>query len=59
MAIGYGLIGVFATLFSCRPIAKSWDSSILRGSCINRPALYYASFAIGALMDFATLLVPM
>lgn len=59
VAVAYGLASVFANLVGCQPIAKSWDSTIVGGSCTNKLVLYYTDCTIVILMDFATLLAPM
>ncbi|KAI9375464.1 hypothetical protein BJX61DRAFT_128299 [Aspergillus egyptiacus] len=58
IAAGYNVASVLANVFSCNPIAKSWDISITEGSCMNRPVFYFANAALGIFTDFATVLVP-
>ncbi|PGH15341.1 hypothetical protein AJ79_02507 [Helicocarpus griseus UAMH5409] len=59
VAASYSIASVFANLFSCSPVAKSWDVSILRGHCMDRPRFYFANAALGIITDFATVLAPM
>ncbi|KAL6229391.1 hypothetical protein BDW75DRAFT_249807 [Aspergillus navahoensis] len=57
-AASYNVASVLANVFSCNPIAKSWDVSITHGSCMNRPVFYFANAALSISTDFATVLVP-
>ncbi|KAL3477300.1 hypothetical protein BJX99DRAFT_246267 [Aspergillus californicus] len=58
IAAAYNVASVLANLFSCTPVAKTWDSSITSGSCMNRPVFYFANAGLGIFTDFATVLVP-
>ncbi|KAK2753058.1 hypothetical protein FQN55_005018 [Onygenales sp. PD_40] len=58
VAAGYNIASIFVNLFSCNPIPKSWDASILHGNCIDRPTFYFANAGLGIATDFATLLAP-
>ncbi|KAJ5745086.1 hypothetical protein N7520_010268 [Penicillium odoratum] len=58
IAAGYSFASVLANIFSCTPIAKSWDSTITTGSCMNRPVFYFANAGLGIFTDFATVAVP-
>ncbi|KAL2870597.1 uncharacterized protein BJX67DRAFT_242730 [Aspergillus lucknowensis] len=58
IAAGYNIASVLANIFSCNPIAKSWDLSITHGTCMDRPVFYFANAALGIFTDFATVLVP-
>ncbi|KAL2794020.1 integral membrane protein [Aspergillus keveii] len=58
IAAGYNIASVLANVFSCNPIAKSWDLSITHGTCMNRPVFYFANAGLGIFTDFATVLVP-
>jgi hypothetical protein len=59
IAAGYSFASILANIFSCSPIAKSWDLSITTGSCMNRPVFYFANAGLGIFTDFATVTVPM
>lgn len=59
IAAGYSFASILANIFSCNPIAKSWDLSITTGSCMNRPVFYFANAGLGIFTDFATVAVPM
>lgn len=57
--VGYSTASVLANVFSCNPIAASWDYELaLTAKCINRPAFYFAQAALGIVADFATLIAP-
>lgn len=55
----YGLATTLVNLFSCNPIAGSWDVSLApTATCIDRPAFYLAQACLGIVADIATVLVP-
>ncbi|KAJ5250917.1 hypothetical protein N7489_001327 [Penicillium chrysogenum] len=58
IAVGYSLASVLANIFSCTPVAKSWDDTITTGHCMDRPAFYFANAGLGIFTDFATVVVP-
>ena len=53
---GYGGI-FFSLVFACNPIRRSWDLSV-DGTCINTPALYIATAALGVSTDLILLAMP-
>ncbi|KAE8406582.1 hypothetical protein BDV37DRAFT_292122 [Aspergillus pseudonomiae] len=55
---GYSVAIVFALIFACNPIQRSWDSSITRGSCIDRNGLYIATAVTNIVSDLALIVVP-
>ncbi|PIG88104.1 hypothetical protein AARAC_001558 [Aspergillus arachidicola] len=55
---GYSLAIMLALIFACNPIQRNWDSSITRGSCIDRSGLYIATAVTNIVSDFALVLVP-
>lgn len=55
------LFGIWwAVLFSCDPIAASWDQRVLAAgaTCINRPPMYITQAAFGSATDFMLLVLP-
>ncbi|KAH7166322.1 hypothetical protein EDB81DRAFT_640555 [Dactylonectria macrodidyma] len=56
---GYNVAIFFAVLFGCHPIPKHWTLQMKEGSCVNRPALYIATAALGISSDLILLLLPM
>ncbi|KAH7140116.1 hypothetical protein B0J13DRAFT_608564 [Dactylonectria estremocensis] len=56
---GYNVAIFFAVLFGCHPIPKYWTLQMKEGSCVNRPALYIATAALGISSDLILLLLPM
>ena len=58
VVVGYNLGSAFTNLFSCTPIARSWDLSITSGSCINRPIFYFVNAGLNIGTDFAMLTLP-
>ncbi|QMW26507.1 hypothetical protein G4B84_001752, partial [Aspergillus flavus NRRL3357] len=55
---GYSVAIMLALIFACNPIQRNWDSSITRGSCIDRGGLYIATAVTNIVSDFALVLVP-
>ncbi|KAJ5279283.1 hypothetical protein N7478_004655 [Penicillium angulare] len=58
IAAGYSVASILANILSCHPVAKSWDSTITTGYCMNRPVFYFANAGLGIFTDFATVAVP-
>lgn len=58
VVIGYTIATFFANIFSCNPVARTWDRSITRGYCINRTALYFAHAGLVLFTDFSIVLMP-
>ncbi|KAL5044612.1 hypothetical protein BDW71DRAFT_98714 [Aspergillus fruticulosus] len=58
IAAGYSIASVLANVFSCNPVAKSWDMRIEHGSCMDRPTFYFWNAGLGIFTDFATVLAP-
>jgi len=55
---GYSLALSLALIFACSPLQKSWDGTILGGSCINRPAVYLATAITNTVSDIVLILIP-
>ncbi|KAL8376546.1 hypothetical protein RB595_007578 [Gaeumannomyces hyphopodioides] len=57
-ASGIGIF--FASIFPCWPIAKSYDLKFpqTEGSCMNRPAMYQATAALGVITDVMIIAIP-
>lgn len=55
---GYSIALVLALIFACRPIQKSWDTSITWGSCINRPGIYLATAVTNTASDLVLIVIP-
>ncbi|RSM19222.1 hypothetical protein CDV31_001898 [Fusarium ambrosium] len=57
--IGGYTVGIFfACIFSCKPIAMSWDVTITDGVCINRPSLYIATAVANIISDVILFFLP-
>ncbi|KAE8365929.1 hypothetical protein BDV27DRAFT_156360 [Aspergillus caelatus] len=54
----YSIAISLALIFACNPIQRSWDSSITRGSCIDRAGLYIATAVTNIVSDLALIVVP-
>lgn len=51
-------IGIFfALIFACDPISMSWDVRV-KGTCINRPALYIATAVANIISDLVLFCLP-
>lgn len=55
---GYSIAIIFALVFACNPIQRTWDASITRGSCIDRNGLYIATAVTNIITDLALIVVP-
>ncbi|KAK8005913.1 hypothetical protein PG991_012210 [Apiospora marii] len=55
---GYTLGTAFALIFGCHPIAKSWDSTVAGGTCIDHDALHFATAILNIATDGVMLALP-
>lgn len=58
VTIGYSVGGMCASIFSCTPVAKSWDVTISNGHCINTGAFYIANGILNVITDLVILALP-
>ena len=47
------------SIVSCNPPSKTWDLTIVKGSCINKNAFYVASSVINVVTDIMIYLLPL
>ncbi|KAF5539722.1 integral membrane protein PTH11 [Fusarium napiforme] len=59
LVAGYNLAILLVVLFGCTPFKKSWDLTILEGSCVDRGAVYVCTAALGILSDLILLIMPL
>ncbi|KAF5690999.1 integral membrane protein PTH11 [Fusarium circinatum] len=59
LVAGYNLAILLVVLFGCTPFKKSWDPTILEGSCVDRGAVYICTAALGILSDLVLLIMPL
>jgi hypothetical protein len=59
LVAGYNLAILLVVLFGCTPFKKSWDLTILEGSCVDRGAVYVCTAALGILSDLVLLVMPL
>ena len=54
------LVGIwFSVMFSCNPVAASWDQRLVaEATCLNRPPIYITQAAFGSVTDFMLLILP-
>lgn len=46
-------------LFQCTPVHKAWDATgLVKGTCVDMNAFYYANFAVKLASDLALFLMP-
>lgn len=56
---GSGIAILLSSMFPCRPFAKNYDIAFADvGWCINRPAMYQATAAIGVATDVLIFAIP-
>ncbi|MCJ1362842.1 hypothetical protein MMC16_001948 [Acarospora aff. strigata] len=58
VVVGYSFAIIIALIFPCVPIAKNWDITITKGTCLNRAAIYIATAAVNIATDVTLLLLP-
>lgn len=55
---GYGIATALVNVFSCSPIAASWQLDLAAtGKCIDRPAFYLAQAGLGIVADIVTVII--
>ncbi|KAH7251603.1 hypothetical protein BKA59DRAFT_492075 [Fusarium tricinctum] len=59
LVAGYNLAIMLVIIFGCTPFEKSWDFTILEGSCVNRPAVYICTAILGIASDLILLVMPL
>lgn len=55
---GYSMGIFFSLIFSCMPIAKSFDISVTGGRCISTAALYIATAVFNIASDIILFILP-
>jgi hypothetical protein len=56
--IGYTIGLFFALLLACAPMNKNWDV-LVEGTCVNLPALYFATAAVNIASDILLFFLPL
>ncbi|KAF5665137.1 integral membrane protein PTH11 [Fusarium heterosporum] len=59
LVAGYNLAILLVIVFGCFPFEKSWDFTVLEGSCVDRSAVYICTAALGIGTDLILLLMPL
>ncbi|KAF4992244.1 hypothetical protein FGRMN_7274 [Fusarium graminum] len=59
LVAGYNLAILLVIVFGCFPFEKSWDFTVLEGSCVDRPAVYICTAALGIGTDLILLVMPL
>jgi hypothetical protein len=54
----YCLVSSFGFLFSCQPIAKTWDLTITYGSCIDVSIIWIFVAAMNSATDILIISLP-
>jgi hypothetical protein len=55
----HSTIGLFFVIFSCNPVPKFWDITILSGKCINRTTLSIQGAYVNIIFDFIMVVLPL
>jgi len=58
----YAIAGVLIIVFSCNPVAASWDlklAALPTAVCVSRPAAYLAQAAFNISSDIFVILLPL
>ena len=58
----YSAAGFIVLIFSCNPVAASWDLALMSlptTTCVNRPAEYLAQSILNIVTDVCTFLLPL
>ena len=58
IVISSGIATVFATVFQCVPIEKSWNKTIERGTCIDSSSFWLANAVLNISTDVIVLALP-
>ncbi|KAF4454022.1 hypothetical protein F53441_3406 [Fusarium austroafricanum] len=59
LVAGYNLAILLVIVFGCAPFKKSWDFTILEGTCVDRPAVYICTAGLGIFSDLILLVMPL
>lgn len=49
---------ILETFLLCRPFARNWDLTIDRGTCGDRPTVYFSAGVLNIITDFMVLVLP-
>jgi hypothetical protein len=52
--VTYSFISIIVSTFGCTPVAGGWDL-LVKSTCVNKKAYYYAQAVCNIVTDFATL----
>lgn len=59
--LAYNLAGALVVIFSCNPVAASWDlalAALPTTKCVNRPADYLAAASLNIFTDLVIICLP-
>ncbi|KAL9109427.1 MAG: hypothetical protein Q9227_005934 [Pyrenula ochraceoflavens] len=59
LIIIYGLWTFWASIFTCFPVQKFWDTSIKRGYCLNRTGYWFSNASLNIVTDCLIWGLPM
>ncbi|KAJ5728211.1 hypothetical protein N7493_004541 [Penicillium malachiteum] len=59
IVLGHGIGVLFAAIFQCSPIAYTWDTTIVGGSCFDQEAFYRYVSPPNILTDVFLLIMPL
>jgi hypothetical protein len=58
LVVGYNIALMLPLIFACKPFMKTWDVSILEGSCIDRTPVFMATAVMNMVTDILLLVLP-
>jgi hypothetical protein len=58
LVIGYNIVLMCLLLFPCTPLKKTWDVSIIEGSCIDRTPVFMATAVLNMITGILLLVLP-
>lgn len=58
VVVGYNIGVMFPLIFACTPVQKTWDLTVLEGSCIDRTPVFIATAVLNMVTDICLLVLP-
>jgi hypothetical protein len=58
LVVGYNIALMLPLIFACKPFMKTWDVSIIEGSCIDRTPVFMATAVMNMVTDILLLVLP-
>jgi hypothetical protein len=58
LVVGYNIALLGPLVFPCTPVKRTWDITIIEGSCIDRTPVYMATAVLNMITDIILLVLP-